>query len=68
MVLCHPGRVQDENAEDGEDMPLGARPTPYLLHMDSMAGGHKSSVVAMKIREYLAMEWLRLNLGHGRGR
>jgi len=61
MVLCHPGRVQDENAEDGEDMPLGARPTPYLLHMDSMAGGHKSSVVAMKIREYLAMEWLRLN-------
>ena len=45
MVLCHPGRVQDENAEDGEDMPLGARPTPYLLHMDSMAGGHKSSVV-----------------------
>ena len=60
MVLCHPGRVQDENAEDGEDMPLGTRTTPYLLHMDSMSGGHKSSVVAMKIREYLAMEWLRL--------
>ena len=60
MVLCHPGRVQDENAEDGDDMPLGTRQTPYLLHMDSMSGGHKSSVVAMKIREYLAMEWMRL--------
>ena len=60
MVLCHPGRVQDDNTEDGGDMPLGTRPTPYLLHMDSMSGGHKSSVVAMKIREYLAMEWLRL--------
>ena len=65
MVLCHPACVQQTEPIDDDDgvdeVPMNQRPGPFLLHLDSMSGGHKTSMVATRLREYLAMEWLRLN-------
>ena len=41
----------------------GHRGAPFLLHLDSMAGGaHNTDYVVSKLREYLAAEWLRLKV------
>jgi|AntAceMinimDraft_5_1070358.scaffolds.fasta_scaffold03367_4 hypothetical protein len=61
VVLCHPGAIGKEEDMNGEFVPIAQRPGPYLLHLDSMAGGHRTQFVVKKLREYLACEWQRLN-------
>tara|TARA_B110000208_G_scaffold55705_2_gene73098 strand:+ start:3476 stop:6382 length:2907 start_codon:yes stop_codon:yes gene_type:complete len=63
VVLCHPGRVQQADVidVDGASASLNQVPSPFLLHFDSMSGGHKTTFVSARLREYLAMEWLQLN-------
>jgi hypothetical protein len=59
-LVVKPTTVSDTD-DDQEDTPLGQRKAPgpvgagapFLLHLDSMAGGHKTSFVVAKLREYL---------------
>ena len=62
VILCQPKLVNE--AMDLTDEKNTHHPAPYLLHLDSMSGGHKTSFVCGKLREYLAMEWARLNPRH----
>ena len=59
VILCHPGEIgKVENLKE-DSIILDKKPAPYLLHLDSMAGGHKTSYVVTRLREYLAMEYHR---------
>ena len=61
VILCHPGKVKSGsiNLLDGSFDDSGTQPT--FLHLDSMSGGHNTKRTVAKLREYLAMEWLRVN-------
>lgn len=66
VILCHPSRVPmgnflniDDDDDGEEDLPLGELPHACLLHLDSMSGGHRTTQVCVRLREYLAMEYLR---------
>ena len=66
VILCHPSRVPmanflniDDDDDAEEDLPLGELPHACLLHLDSMSGGHRTTQVCVRLREYLAMEYLR---------
>ena len=46
IVVCNPSGKPGEARE------------PFLLHLDSMLGGHNSSSVSMTIKNYLEKEWI----------
>jgi hypothetical protein len=49
---------EDEGAAEEEE-GQGAGKRAYLLHLDSMSGGHTTPAVADAIRSYLQLEWER---------
>jgi hypothetical protein len=63
VILCHPNHVEGNtmNLLEDDSSTLVDTPYPCLLHLDSMSGGHRSAQVCNRLREYLAMEWLKLH-------
>ena len=61
--VYHPGRVQQTEAIDVDDVNLGERPEapqaphPFLLHLDSMSGRHNTR---RRFRRHTAPAFLRI--------
>ena len=61
VILCHPGKVKSGSIDLLDDSFDDSGTQPTFLHLDSMRGGHDTKRTVAKLREYLAMEWLRVN-------
>ena len=69
-IICHPGAPSP--GSPGATLPVdvedvGPSPSACILHLDSLEGGHATSIITRTLRGYLGAEWQRKAKGEPGG-